>query len=1135
MPPPGERRKQSDGDHPPHTRSTELADQGLPARLRQPGESERLVNELLELHRQDEEALARSRSADAGQPLSYRVLTEKYGMPAENIGRFEDFCQDYGVVIDVRPTTASAPEHLGAGARPKPELIKDKTITAADTFLGARRDQIGLVGFFKPHSPNMSAVPKDLHDEVAKRYDKRLHDWTTHRDDIQRAADLIDVRDRVIHDRFTGRPFTGDHDVFDVRWADGQPMSRADYEFLTTEMRLRNMGVEHGAHIWWLRTAGPLSEGNQRVYTDIVADHSAGGKEPLIRLGQGVPTGVWHEPGPSQDGAVDRLVSSPEAHAHLESSPTASGPEVFRALSHELGLDFAGYALVSADAGGTYVGFPAPPPTGAPSVGAAPQLSHPVTSSVPEGSFHPLTLEQARNIAAALDRGGPGVVNDLPLASATGDYEQFRREFEHSHPGQRLPITGYEDKAGLHIYWTPGRVPNQDAPEPPVRNGTPASERAYAAWLREHTTAIPDGQLADFIRHHPGSFADVARFDKAEDYAFMWRRSEVIRHLNVQDSADRRELKALDRLSSDIDAYRARIDALATRFDVAGPPPDGFTDHGRFHVHVPAETHAPQSGATQPAATAVDSNPQSFGTPTATAPAHPSDPPSTSHPSAAAQADPPVHGGSSNATLAGLAPPESQGHHGSDRTAVHDRSGHTLHGIGPNLATETAPSASSTPRDDRMVTNTPGAAATSGHAPNAHPLPSALEVTPQAGRLDVSGGTDVQAPSPSASPVEPAPVLPGSHQGEGSGESSHAAAAARGSSVAHPAAPAHVPAPGPPGEGIGSRLSTVDLPHAPSPAGLGRFARAAGGLVGALAWEVALPVAAQYAADWIQEKYYLEPTEHQNFRTAIEAATPAVKEWVSANRSLIEEARRAGPSGEVYVHVRFNVIHYDTVRFDDEGNMTVDRAPGEYHLQDHFDFNSRSISAVEQRPALIEDLQGTLHIRREEVVVSVPIDMPPEGSLEAAANSGGWQDGGSGEGRIGLEQVPRPWGGIIAPQASTSSQSADMVFTPDEIASGGSTPSGPLPAADMTFTPDEVERGLGGAKDVAPAHKIGDPDGYSFTGDKSEIQGDKGHEFSDKSQDNGDPEEPGANDGKLTTGGNHKDEQYQALESGAPG
>jgi hypothetical protein len=255
-----------------------------------------------------------------------------------------------------------------------------------------------------------------------------------------------------------------------------------------------------------------------------------------------------------------------------------------------------------------------------------------------------------------------------------------------------------------------------------------------------------------------------------------------------------------------------------------------------------------------------------------------------------------------------------------------------------------------------------------------------------------------------------------------------------------------------------SRLSNVEIPHAPASGGLARLVRGAGAAVGAVAWEVALPLAAQYAAEWITEKFYLEPAERRNFRAALEGASPTALQWISNNRALIEQARREGSNGEVYVHVRFDVVHHDPITFDDDGHRQVNRAPGEYHLrEDGFAFGARPVNAVEERAMLVEDVGMAFQIRREEVVVSIPIDPPADGSLESASGGAGWPETGSGEGRIGLEHMPRQTNVEGLPSASGPSQKADMVFTREEVASDeAAAQASRTHAPDMVFSRDEV-------------------------------------------------------------------------------
>uniref|UniRef100_UPI003F92C4F1 WXG100-like domain-containing protein n=1 Tax=Streptomyces sp. st77 TaxID=1828074 RepID=UPI003F92C4F1 len=68
-------------------------------------------------------------------PLPVNALTvnaytarHTYGIPEKNFDKFRDLARDRNVVVDVRPTNPSAPKWLDAGAMPKPQDIKAKTV-----------------------------------------------------------------------------------------------------------------------------------------------------------------------------------------------------------------------------------------------------------------------------------------------------------------------------------------------------------------------------------------------------------------------------------------------------------------------------------------------------------------------------------------------------------------------------------------------------------------------------------------------------------------------------------------------------------------------------------------------------------------------------------------------------------------------------------------------------------------------------------------------------------------------------------------------------------------------------------------------------------------------------------------------
>src|SRR5262249_40522072 len=67
-------------------------------------------------------------------------------------------------------------------------------------------------------------------------------------------------------------PVTGDHDLFDIQWADNRPMSDAQADGLAAMLRTMNIGVEHPAHMRWRPTAPKDIE----MYKDVIAQHTPG-------------------------------------------------------------------------------------------------------------------------------------------------------------------------------------------------------------------------------------------------------------------------------------------------------------------------------------------------------------------------------------------------------------------------------------------------------------------------------------------------------------------------------------------------------------------------------------------------------------------------------------------------------------------------------------------------------------------------------------------------------------------------------------------------------------------------------------------------------------------------------------------
>ncbi|WP_435811452.1 hypothetical protein [Streptomyces rubiginosohelvolus] len=208
-----------------------------------------------------------------------------YGIPEKNFDKFRDLARDRNVVVDVRPTNPSAPKWLDAGAMPKPQDIKAKTVNEVDVLLGADAGTIGLVGYFQPVLPDQGSVPHGAWDRVLSRFNQRSTEFRELAGKMAQyeAEGRFVVQDGVVHgvdDAGDRRPITGDHDVFDVSSPDGSRLPHPDHDALIDEMRAKDMAVVHGAHMFW----NPPTAFDKSVFDKIVSSHQGPSGEPLLRF-----------------------------------------------------------------------------------------------------------------------------------------------------------------------------------------------------------------------------------------------------------------------------------------------------------------------------------------------------------------------------------------------------------------------------------------------------------------------------------------------------------------------------------------------------------------------------------------------------------------------------------------------------------------------------------------------------------------------------------------------------------------------------------------------------------------------------------------------------------------------------------
>lgn len=173
------------------------------------------------------------------------------GMPPANVKKMQEVAAKEGVVIYVRPTNASAKALLESGqALPKPPHVKTKTINKADLALGADPANIGKVGYFEPKMPDKTKMSQGEYDAAIDRYNQRMEEWVNNNHEMAHNKKVY-VEGGVVYDAKTKKPYTGDHDLYEIRTKDGKPVDPSSPQGKRIIGQLMENGVQHDPHRNW--------------------------------------------------------------------------------------------------------------------------------------------------------------------------------------------------------------------------------------------------------------------------------------------------------------------------------------------------------------------------------------------------------------------------------------------------------------------------------------------------------------------------------------------------------------------------------------------------------------------------------------------------------------------------------------------------------------------------------------------------------------------------------------------------------------------------------------------------------------------------------------------------------------------
>lgn len=204
----------------------------------------------------------------------------------------------FGLETKVRPPDPQRMNWLNKGV-PKSEDIKNKSIKLVDNLIGAKGPE-GLIGSYKPDKTltrnlinnikNNPGIPPSRKQEMIKEvfdtFADRTREFSRNKKHLQELVNQgkITIKNGVIFDGKTGKPFIPDLDLFSINKIGGGPASAAEKQAFINFLKSKGVGVQHGAHLDWR----PVSVKDLSIFEKIIKSHGKGGKALIDFTGKGV-------------------------------------------------------------------------------------------------------------------------------------------------------------------------------------------------------------------------------------------------------------------------------------------------------------------------------------------------------------------------------------------------------------------------------------------------------------------------------------------------------------------------------------------------------------------------------------------------------------------------------------------------------------------------------------------------------------------------------------------------------------------------------------------------------------------------------------------------------------------------------